>query len=120
MTTSDKRRSRRIPINAQMAPGEMFLTSDSGRTFVNGIRDLSDTGISLYLDLTVKEGDGVTIEYVDHGIRLEVFGAVRWCRESAFESATPLWQGPRLIGIELLASSILSSAILKNHSRSKS
>jgi hypothetical protein len=117
MTTSDKRRSERIPINAQLAPGEMFLTSGHERVPVSGIKDLSDTGISIYLNGAVAEGDGVTIEYADRGIQFEVFGTVRWCRDSVIDATAPAWQGPKLIGVELLASSILSSAILKNHVR---
>ena len=119
MTASDKRRSQRIPINAQMVPGEMFLISGNARTRVNGIKDLSDIGISLYLSGAVDEGVSVTIEYSDRGIRLEVFGTVRWCRESVIESDAQGWRGPKLIGVELLASSILMSAILKNHQPSE-
>lgn len=115
MTTSDKRRLQRIPINAPLAAGEMFLISRNARIPVNGIKDLSDTGISLYLNRALEEGGSVTMEYVDRGIRFEVFGTVRWCRESVADVITPVWQGPQLIGVELLGSSILSSVILQNH-----
>lgn len=119
MLTSEKRRSQRIQIDGLPVAGEMCLIRGTGRVPVKGIKDLSDTGISVYVDQAIAVRESVTIEYADRGIRLEVFGTVTWHQEVALESNAPAWTGRYLIGIELVASSILTSAILNNHGSGK-
>lgn len=119
MVTSEKRRTQRVPINGLPAAGEMFLLGSAARVPVRGIKDLSDTGISVYVDEDFGVRESVTVEYADHGIRLEVFGTVTWNQEVAPEPNAPVWKGRYLVGIELVASSILTSAILKNHGSGK-
>ena len=119
MIASEKRRTQRIPIDGPPAAGEMCVLCGTGRIPVKGIKDLSDTGISLYVDEAAGARENVTIEYADRGIRLEVFGTVTWNQAVALEANAPAWKGRYLVGIELVASSILTSAILKNHGSGK-
>lgn len=113
MNESEKRREQRIPVAGLPVTGEMFVLHGTDRLQVRGIQDFSDAGISLYLDEPIGERQGVTIEFADRGIRLEVFGAVTWCREQASSAVVGDNPGRCLLGIELLASSILAAVMRK-------
>lgn len=80
---------------------------------IEGIRDISDTGISVYVDAEMAAGEKVGVAYAGSAVRLEVFGIVAWCSRRDAGTGAPSCGGTHVVGIELLASSILSSAILQ-------
>jgi hypothetical protein len=72
---------------------------------IHSIRDISQTGISLFLDYPVAKGDQVAIEYKDGENEIKVSGMVVWQSAPAGTTANSLY----LLGINMFSPSTLLS-----------
>ena len=79
----EKRSEGRFVIGRKHA-SDLGLRTESGRMYtVHAIRDVSRTGVSLLIGDAMTAGETVSIDYRDHGVRLEIKGNVAWCREAS-------------------------------------
>jgi hypothetical protein len=113
MTRIEQRRLDRYPLERQ-PDGKVSLRTPDARHAIQEIRDISDFGISFYLDHSVDVSAKVSIEYADPKMKLEVYGRVAWC------AARPLTTGEEstaqgfVLGVELITPMMLF-AMLQRH-----
>jgi hypothetical protein len=82
------------------------------RIAVERLRDISHSGISFFLGQPLTESEGVTLEYADTHVKLEVFGRIAWCSQPRAE-AEHAPQGTYLVGLELLSPMMLYAVLPK-------
>ncbi len=113
MTRIEQRRPDRYPLERQ-PDGKLNLRTPDARHAIAEIRDISDFGISFYLEHSVDESAKVAIEYADPKMKLEVYGRVAWC------AARPVAEGEGpaangfVLGVELITPMMLF-AVLQRH-----
>ena len=107
MNQTNQRRPQRFPLDKLPHDAVVMVRSKSSLQPVHQIRDISDSGISFYVDEPLDVSARITIEYTDHSMKIEVYGRVAWCsrRTELPGFAT---------GIELLSPMMLY-AVLSKH-----
>ena len=110
MLETEKRRQERRVL-ARQPVGEISLHVGETRYPVSGINNISDSGISIFLDQEIVVPLGVSIEYAHPSMKLEVYGNATWC--AARENDGTPAQGGFILGVELLSPMLLVS-LLRN------
>jgi len=107
MNQINQRKPQRFPLDKLPHDAVVMVRSQSSVQPVHQIRDISDSGISFYVDDALDVSARITIEYSDHSMKIEVYGRVAWCsrRTELPGFAT---------GIELLSPMMLY-AVLRKH-----
>ncbi len=111
MPKINQRKLDRYPLERQ-PNARVALRADTVRYRIDQIRDISDSGISFYLEHPVAESVSVAIEYADPKLKIEVYGRVAWCLQR--QDAGPDAAASFVIGVELLSPMMLF-AVLQKH-----
>lgn len=89
----------------QKPKGMLFLHVGSECLPVRAIRDISQTGVSLFFDYDIKSGDHIDIEYKDRENSIKVSGIVVW----RVQPDHALSEAKHLLGINMLSPNLLLS-----------
>src|ERR1700736_388499 len=101
MTIVEQRKHPRHVLGRQ-APGNIRLLTPAAAYPIAVIRDLSGSGIRVFLDSLLTERLDVVIEYTEATLKLEMQGRVAWCAEQGEVEATKS-AGRYVVGIELFS-----------------
>jgi hypothetical protein len=111
MTIIEQRKHRRFPVLQQPA-GDVLLRTATAAYPVNVIKDISSSGIRVYLHQALPVSSQLILEYVEPNLKLEVNGTVAWCATRRIAPAVADAAGNFVIGIELF-SPVLLLAVMK-------
>jgi hypothetical protein len=101
MGIGEQRKHERLDV-ARQAPGKFRLLTPAAAYPIVVIRDLSGSGIRVFVDADLKEGLDVVLEYTEATLKLEMQGRVAWCTEQDGVEATKS-AGRYVAGIELFS-----------------
>ena len=105
MNTQELRREARFTLT-QKPKGMLFLHLRDECLPVRSIRDISQTGVSVFFDYEVKQGEHVALEYKDRDNEVKVSGIVVWqSQPESVADNTP----KHLLGISMFNPNILLS-----------
>ncbi len=113
MTRIEQRKLERYPLERQPG-GEVALVIGADRYRVDEIKDISDFGISFFLDQSVPVSSRVAVAYADDSVKLEVYGRVAWCSKLKHRESAPAQAERFVMGVELLNPATLY-AMLQRH-----
>jgi hypothetical protein len=113
MTRIEQRRLDRYPLQRQ-PDGKLRLRTADGRHAIVEIRDISDFGISFYLEDSLDVSAKVAIEYADPKLKLEVYGRVAWCAARPVGAEEDPPSRGFVLGVELISPMMLF-AVLQKH-----
>ena len=82
MTVVEQRKHSRHVLGRQ-APGKFRLLTPAAAYPIAVIRDISGSGIRVFLDASLTERLDVVVEYTELTLKLEMNGRVAWCTERA-------------------------------------
>src|ERR1700693_875476 len=82
MTAVEQRKHPRRVLGGQ-APGKFRLLTPAAAYPIAVIRDISGSGIRVFLDVRLTERLDVVVEYTELTLKLEMQGRVAWCSEQA-------------------------------------
>ena len=99
--TIDEQRKHPRHVVAHQAIGTFRLLTPDGAYPIAVVRDISNSGIRVFLDARLAERTDVSIEYTESTLKLEMQGRVAWCAEQ--EGTEPIHQGRYVVGIELFS-----------------
>jgi PilZ domain len=106
MTVVEQRRHHRYPLVRQAA-GEFRLLTPAGAYPIDVIKDISSSGIRVYLNTYLAERLPISVEYADPTIKLELNGMVAWCVAQEQESEAIETFGRYIVGIQLFSPVLL-------------
>ena len=109
-TEPDKRGQRRYAL-AGDPECEIFLWLGDCCHPVKAIRDVSETGISIYLDIQVPESTSVLIQYVDDRMQVKINGTVAWCAALKDSPDPELVDAVCVMGIKLMSPTMMMVAL---------
>ena len=97
----EQRKYLRIDL-ARQAPGKFRLQTPQGAYPVMVIRDISGSGIRVFVDANLEERLDVVLEYTEATLKLEMQGRVAWCaKQDEVEAAKN--SARYIAGIELFS-----------------
>jgi hypothetical protein len=102
MTAIEQRKHPRHVLGRQ-APGTFRLLTPTAAYPVTVIRDISSSGIRVFLEAGLTEGLDVAVEYTEATLKLEMQGRVAWCAEQAEGTETIKSAGRYVVGIQLFS-----------------
>jgi hypothetical protein len=102
MTVVEQRKHSRHVLGRQ-APGKFRLLTPAAAYPIAVIRDISGSGIRVFLDASLKEGLDVVVEYTELTLKLEMEGRVAWCTEQVEGTETIKSAGRHVVGIQLFS-----------------
>ena len=102
MTVLEQRKHPRHEL-ARRALGKYRLLTPAAAYAITAIRDISSSGIRLFLDARLTERLDVVVEYTEPTLKLEMQGRVAWCAEQALEAETIKGADRYVLGIELFS-----------------
>ena len=102
MTAAEQRKHPRHVLGGQ-APGKFRLLTPAAAYPIAVIRDISGSGIRVFLDVRLTERLDVVVEYTEPTLKLEIQGRVAWCAEQALEAGTIEGADRYVLGIELFS-----------------
>jgi hypothetical protein len=88
---------------ARQAPGKFRLLTPAAAYPIAVIRDISGSGIRVFLDASLPERLDVVVEYTELTLKLEMNGRVAWCTEQAEGTETIKSVGRYVVGIQLFS-----------------
>ena len=107
MTVTEQRKLQRYPLEHRLHDSTVMLRIADTNYAIRHIRDISDSGISFYLDEDLTVSSKVTIEYADPKVSIDVYGRVAWCAKRTDGEGYAM-------GVELL-SPLMLYAMLRMH-----
>ena len=107
MTVTEQRKLQRYPLEHRLHDSTVMLRIADTNYAIRHIRDISDSGISFYLDEDLTVSSKVTIEYADPKVSIDVYGRVAWCAKRTDGEGYAM-------GVELL-SPLMLYAMLRKH-----
>jgi len=107
MTVTEQRKLQRYPLEHRLHDSTVMLRIGHTHYAIRHIRDISDSGISFYLDEDLTVSSKVTIEYADPKVSIDVYGRVAWCAKRTDGEGYAM-------GVELL-SPLMLYAMLRKH-----
>jgi hypothetical protein len=110
MTRIEQRKHNRHPILSQPV-GQFSLRTAEATYPIKVVKDISSSGIRVYLDRSLAVSVPVAVEYVEPGLKLEVSGTVAWCAARAGAADSVDAAGNFVIGVELLSPMLLLAAL---------
>jgi PilZ domain len=102
MTVVEQRKHSRHVLGRQ-APGKFRLLTPAAAYPIAVIRDISGSGIRVFLDACLAERLDVVVEYTELTLKLEMQGRVAWCTEQAHGAEATKSAGRYVVGIELFS-----------------
>ncbi len=87
----------------RQAPGIFRLLTPAAAYPIAAIRDISGSGIRVFIDASVTERQEVVVEYTESTLKLEMHGRVAWCTEQAGGTETINSAGRYVAGIQLFS-----------------
>jgi hypothetical protein len=102
MTAVEQRKQPRHVLGRQ-ASGKFRLLTPDAQYPVTAIRDISGSGIRVFLDACLEERLDVVVEYTELTLKLEMHGRVAWCAEQTHGTETVNGDGRYVVGIELFS-----------------
>ena len=112
MNRVEQRNVERFPISLQ-PDGQVVLRTPETRFQINEIKDISNSGISFYLNQSVAVSSKVAIEYADPKVKIEVYGRVAWCIPRPADSYDVQKGAMFVMGVELLSPMMLYAVLQK-------
>jgi hypothetical protein len=106
MTIIEQRKNRRFPVLRQPA-GDVLLRTGTAAYPVNVIKDISSSGIRVYLHYGLPVSSRLIVEYVEPNLKLEVNGTVAWCATRRISTVVADEAGSFVIGVELFSPVLL-------------
>jgi len=106
MTVVEHRKDLRYPLVRQAA-GEFRLLTAAAAYPIEVIKDISSSGIRVYLNTCLAERLQVSIEYVEPTLKLELNGMVAWCTELEERTDAVETYGRYIVGIQLFSPVLL-------------
>jgi hypothetical protein len=103
---AEHRQHQRYPL-LRRAPGQFRLLTPTASFPIDAIRDISNSGIRVYLDTRLEERLRIAVEYVESTMKLELNGMVAWCGEHESEGGTGTTGGRYVVGIQLFSPMLL-------------
>lgn len=97
---------QRYPLVRQ-APGEFRLLTPTEMYPISVIKDISTSGIRVYLNAPLDERLRIAIEYVEPTLKLELKGMVAWCTEHENDAGALESSGRYVVGIQLFSPVLL-------------
>jgi PilZ domain len=102
MTVIEQRKHPRHLLGRQ-APGTFRLLTPAAAHSVTVIRDISSSGIRVFLDACLTERQDVVVEYTELTLKLEMNGRVAWCTEQTEGTEAIKSAGRYVVGIQLFS-----------------
>ena len=102
MTVVEQRKHPRHEL-ARQTRGKYRLLTPAAAFPITAIRDISNSGIRVFLDTGLTERLDVVVEYTEPTLKLEIQGRVAWCAEQAPGAATIRGADRYVLGIELFS-----------------
>jgi PilZ domain len=102
LTVVEQRKHPRHVLGRQ-APGTFRLVTPAGAYPIAVIRDISSSGIRVFLDAGLTEGMDVGVEYTEATLKLEMQGRVAWCTEQAARTEMTKSAGRYVVGVQLFS-----------------
>ena len=109
-TGPDKRGQRRYAL-AGDPECEIFLWLGDSCHPVKALKDLSETGISIYLDIQIPESTPVLIQYVDDRMQVQINGTVAWCASLQESTCPDPVDATFAMGIKLMSPTMMMVAL---------
>ena len=106
LTIIEQRRDKRAPL-AHRPPGAFQLKTPETTYPIDVIRDISSSGIRVYLPAALTKHLRVVVEYIEPAFKLEVNGMVVWCKARAPDAAAEDSADHFVVGIQLLSPLLL-------------
>jgi hypothetical protein len=106
MHHTEKRLATRIAV-PQLPPNVLTLIADGREFKLDGLRDISESGIRCELSQSFPVSASVAIQYKDSNVQLAVHGRVAWCKKSSNAEQTGRTEDTYMMGVELLSPMIL-------------
>ena len=106
MTMVENRKHQRHPLVRQ-APGEFRLLTPLQAFPIEVIKDISNSGIRIYLNTPLAEHLPISVEYVEATLKLELNGRVAWCTEQENDAGAVGTNGRYVDGIQLFSPVLL-------------
>lgn len=106
MTVVEHRKHHRYPLVRQPVGGFRLLTPATAYP-IDVIKDISSSGIRVYLDTCLAERLQIAVEYVEPSLKLELYGMVAWCAAQEEDSDAIKTYGRYVVGIHLFSPVLL-------------
>jgi hypothetical protein len=106
MHHTEKRLVTRIAV-PQLPPNVLTLIADGREFKLDGLRDISESGIRCELSQSFPVSASVAIQYKDSKVQLAVHGRVAWCKKSSNAERVGQTEDTYMMGVELLSPMIL-------------
>jgi hypothetical protein len=106
MTVVEQRKHHRYPLVRQAA-GEFRLLTPTAAYPIDVIKDISSSGIRVYLDTCLAERLPISVEYVEPTLKLELNGMVAWCTAQEEGTDTIETFGRYVVGVQLFSPVLL-------------
>jgi hypothetical protein len=113
MTVIEQRRQERYPLVRQPV-GEFRLRTPEATYPIKVIKDISNSGIRIYLDRSLDSPLQVAVEYAEQNLKLEVSGMVAWSATREAGTDPGDGAGSFVIGIQLLSPLLLMAVLGRN------
>lgn len=105
MSIVERRKQERITL-AQQPLGQLTVCVADQHFPVMAVKDISNSGLNVLVDVDIPERTHITVEYADDTVQLDVYGIVAW-RAALPDPA--LGSSGRILGIELLSPTLLAA-----------
>ncbi len=102
MTVVEQRKHPRHEL-ARQALGKYRLLTPAAAYPITAIRDISSSGIRVFLDAPLTARLDVVVEYTEPTLKLEMQGRIAWCAEKAPGAETIKAADRYVLGIELFS-----------------
>ncbi len=109
----EKRSQKRYPLAAD-PECELFVRIGENRYPVKAIRDLSESGISIFLDTPLADSTPVVILYIDDRMQVELKGSVAWCAPHTDGAGEEPVDAAYAMGLKLMSPTMLMVALQRN------
>lgn len=102
MAVDEQRRHPRHEL-ARQAVGKFRLLTPSSAYPIAAIRDISSSGVRVFLDAQLAEHLDIVVEYTEPTLKLEMQGCVAWCTKQAEDVEAIQGAARYVVGIELFS-----------------
>ena len=106
MTVVEQRKDQRYPLVRRAAGEFRLLTADAAYP-IEVIKDISSSGIRVYLNTHLAERLQVSVEYLEPTLKLELNGMVAWCTAQEEPTDAVETYGRYIVGIQLFSPVLL-------------
>lgn len=110
MSGIEQRKLERFALPRHPA-GIVILRTSNNWHPIHEIRDMSEVGMSFYLERELELSSQIAIEYAHADTRVEVYGRVAWCNQRKALGDDAMLADDYVMGVELLNPSMLYALI---------